>query len=100
MNITNNGTYDKPICETCLTSHGFTAADRRAIILTVILTCIALALCYAGVLWFSIRARTVSQVRIELKTDNIHRNNAFNDEQVDQTDFVSLSPQVQSIESI
>lgn len=53
-------------CENCLLSHGFSSAERRSIIVMVVLTGLALIACFVVILWYGIRTRFISE-----KTGNI-----------------------------
>ena len=65
------------ICNICQISYGFTAADQRAIIVMVVLTGIALILCYVGTLWFAIRTRFISDKTSVVIAENVHTNQVF-----------------------
>jgi hypothetical protein len=73
------------LCKTCQTTNGFSSADRRSIIVLVVLTSISLALCYAGVLWFAIRTRVISNINTNIIVQN---NEAFHDEGEQFEEFV------------
>jgi hypothetical protein len=80
MNITNDIQ-----CIICSTNNGFSSADLRSIIVLVVLTSIALAVCYVGVLLYAIRTRFVPE-----KTSNVivHNNDAFKNGEELYEDFV------------
>ena len=82
MNATID-TFSKPaICEFCQISYGFSAADRRSIIVLVVLTGIALILCYVGVLWYAIRTRFIPEEKLPIIPEIIYANQTFdNDEE-------------------
>lgn len=82
MNTTNDTLSISSICEICQTSYGFSVADRRSIIVMVVLTGIALILCYVGVLWYSIRTRFIPDDKLVLIPESIYVNPAFNDNEV------------------
>ena len=67
------------LCLNCQTSYGFSSADRRSIIILVVLATIALVLCYVSVLWFAIRTRFVPEPPPIITVTNVQFNAAFND---------------------
>lgn len=78
---------DEILCETCQISSGFTSADRRAIVVMVVLVSLALIACYTGVLWYTIRKRYIKKDDQEITI--VQSNEAFehnNDEPFE--DFV------------
>ena len=80
MNVT-----DVSRCETCQTSNGFSSADRRSIIIMVVLVSLALALCFVGVLWYAIRTR----YRLPKETHiMVHTNEVFNNQEEEYEDYV------------
>ncbi len=80
MNITSNIQ-----CKICSTNNGFSSADRRSIIVMVVLTSIALAICYVSVLWYATRTRFKSK---KTPDDIVYKNNAFNNEEELYEDYV------------
>jgi hypothetical protein len=87
MNQTLDISSVSTICEICQTSYGFTSADRRSIIVMVVLTGIALLLCYVGVLWYAIRTRFIPVEKSVIAAENLHTNQAFNGNEVDDEVF-------------
>ncbi len=84
MNATVNSFSRPSICDFCQTSYGFSSADRRSIIVLVVLTGIALILCYVGVLWYAIRTRFIPDDKLPIIPENVYKNQAFdNDEDQD-----------------
>ena len=76
--------FSKPsVCEICQISYGFSSADRRSIIVMVVLTAIALILCYIGVLWYAIRNRFVPEDKTPIISETVHKNQAFDDQDGD-----------------
>ena len=68
------------LCVICQTSYGFSSADRRSIIILVVLVAIALLLCYVSVLWFAIRTRFICEPPPPIiAVTNLQFNPAFND---------------------
>ena len=61
-------------CKTCWTNYGLSSTDRRSIILMVVLTSIALVICYVSVLWFAIRTRYVPEKTVDVI---VHKNDVF-----------------------
>ncbi|CAF3626627.1 unnamed protein product [Rotaria socialis] len=61
-------------CTICQTSHGFSSADRRAIIVMVVLTGVALILCYVAVLWYAIRTRFIRNIKSLIIPESAHEN--------------------------
>jgi hypothetical protein len=97
------------ICDICQTSHGFSSADQRSIIVMVVLTGIALILCYIGVLWYAIRTRFTPDEKLLIIVEDIHTNEAFsNDEKQDgdieenvqnMVDTTTIQPTVFTVEN-
>lgn len=79
MNETGTNSSLVWICEFCQTSYGFSSADRRSIIVLVVLTSIALIACYIGVLWYAIRTRYKPEDKLAIIPDNVCTNQAFNE---------------------
>jgi len=69
------------ICDTCQTSHGFSSAEIRSIIVMVVLVGIALISCYAGVLWYTIRTRIIPDDKLIIMAENVHTNPAYDNEE-------------------
>ncbi|CAF1141953.1 unnamed protein product [Rotaria magnacalcarata] len=61
-------------CTICQTSHGFSSGDRRAVIVMVVLTGVALILCYVAVLWYAIRTRFNRNVKSLIIPESAHEN--------------------------
>jgi hypothetical protein len=80
MNITNDIQ-----CKICWTNNGFSSNDRRSIILMVVLTSIALIICYVTVLWYAIRTRFVPEKTADVI---VHKNDAFNHEEESHEDYI------------
>ena len=76
-NETTQSTLSFDHCLLCQISYGFTADDRRAIIIMVVLVAIALIGCYTGVLWFAFRTRFRPE-----KDENIEMNHSYVNEGV------------------
>ncbi len=87
MNQTGDILSIPSICDFCQTSYGFSSADRRSIIVLVVLTGIALILCYVGVLWYAIRTRFIPEDKLPIIADNIHTNQAYNENEVQEEDI-------------
>ncbi len=83
MNQTVGNFSILPICEFCQTSYGFSSADQRSIIVLVVLTVIALILCYVGVLWYAIRTRFIPEDKLPIIPETVHKNQAFDDQDGD-----------------
>ena len=82
MNNTNGTILEDALCEICQISHGFNSSDRRAIIVMVVFVSIVVILCYTGVLWFSIRTRTIRPPRLEVPMEQIvHKNSTYEPDQ-------------------
>ncbi|CAF2592489.1 unnamed protein product [Rotaria sp. Silwood2] len=75
-------------CDICKTSYGFSSADRRAIIVMVVLAAIALLSCYVGVLWFAIRTRFKSSKNSNVIDNTANKNEAFNNDVENYDEFV------------
>jgi hypothetical protein len=86
MNETSGIFFISAICDICQISHGFSPADRRAIIVLVVLTGIALVLCYAGVLWYSIRTRYIPD-KLPIIVENVYANQAFDYSDIQNEDI-------------
>jgi hypothetical protein len=83
MNQTVDISSISSVCTICQTSYGFSSADRRSIIVMVVLTGIPLILCYIGVLWYAIRTRFIPDDKKQLIiVDNIITNEAFDDDEI------------------
>ncbi|CAF1252229.1 unnamed protein product [Rotaria sp. Silwood1] len=80
MNDTVDSISIPAICHNCQTSYGLSSADRRSIIVMVVLTGVALILCYIGVLWFAIRTRFIPDEESLIALEHMHKNLAFNDD--------------------
>ncbi|CAF1374587.1 unnamed protein product [Rotaria sp. Silwood1] len=94
-----NVTGDMP-CDICKISYGFSSADRRAIIVMVVLTAIALVLCYVGVLWFAIRTRFKLSKNSNIIDNNVNRNEAFNHEEEHDDDYVQSMENIRNLSPI
>ena len=79
MNETSTNFSIPWICDICQISYGFSSADRRSIIVLVVLTGIALIACYIGVLYFAIRARYKPEDKLAIIPDNTCTNQAFHE---------------------
>ena len=80
MNKTVDVALIHGLCLNCQTSYGFSSADRRSIIILVVLAAIALLLCYVSVLWFAIRTRFISEPPPPiLAVTNLQFNPTFNE---------------------
>ncbi|CAF1127403.1 unnamed protein product [Rotaria sordida] len=90
MNVTGNIQ-----CDICKTSHGFSSADQRAIIVMTVLVAIALVFCYVGVLWFAIRTRFKLSKNSNVIDHTMHKNETFNND-----DEENFDEYVQPIENI
>lgn len=66
------------ICDICQLSSGLSSADRRSIIVLVVLTAIALVACYIGVLCYAIRTRYLPEEKLAIIPDIVFTNGAFN----------------------
>jgi c-di-AMP phosphodiesterase-like protein len=82
MNVTIDALSIVPLCIICQTSHGFSSADQRAIILMVILTGIVLVSCYVTVIWYAIRTRSIQQM-----VTNIQLNPTFDNHETFEEKF-------------
>jgi hypothetical protein len=80
MNETGTNFSIPWICDICQASYGFSSAERRSIIVLVVLTGIALIACYIGVLWYAIRARYKSEDKLTIISDQMNTNQAFDEE--------------------
>ncbi|CAF0807947.1 unnamed protein product [Rotaria sordida] len=89
MNQTVNSISISAICNNCQTSYGFSSADQRSIIVMVVLTGVALVLCYVGVLWFAIRTRFIPDEEPLIIPENTHKNLAF-DENEDREENLQI----------
>lgn len=78
-----------PICEICQISYGFSPADRRSIIVMVVLSGMALVLCYIGVLWYAIRTRFTSPEDLMMKSEHVHTNEAFTNDIQDEVKSIT-----------
>ena len=76
------------VCDICQISYGLSSADRRAIIVMVVLAGIALILCYVGTLWFAIRTRFIPDEKSDIIVESVHTNEAFNNNE-DTEEYVS-----------
>jgi hypothetical protein len=74
-------------CIICQTSYGLSSADRRSIIVMVVLTAIALILCYTGVLWYAIRTRFIPDKNADMPLENIHTNQAYDENEMQDEDI-------------
>ncbi|CAF2601280.1 unnamed protein product [Rotaria sp. Silwood2] len=86
MNKTVDNISIPAICNNCQTSYGLSSADRRSIIVMVVLTGVALILCYVGVLLFAIRTRFIPDKESLIMSENIHENSVFNADDVQNED--------------
>ncbi|CAF0826013.1 unnamed protein product [Adineta steineri] len=103
MNNTVDISSISAICTICQTSYGLTSADIRAIVVLVILTSIALVICYTGVLWFAIRTRFIPDKKAIIEEDVI-TNQAFNydediEENVQNIPNIATQPAVLTVEN-
>jgi hypothetical protein len=92
MNQTVGNFSILPICDFCQTSYGFSSADQRSIIVLVVLTVIALILCYVGVLWYAIRTRFIPEDKLPIITENVYKNQAFDNNEDQDEDVESNVP--------
>lgn len=84
MNTTIDNVKIPATCKICEISSGFNSTDRTSIIVMVVLTGVALVLCYAGVLWYAIRTRFLLNDQALIIPENVHKNSAFDK---DETQF-------------
>lgn len=80
------------ICDICQISHGFSSAEQRSIIVFVVLTGIAFILCYVGVLWYAIRTRFIPEDKLPIITENVYKNQAFDNNEDQDEDVESNVP--------
>lgn len=79
------------ICDICQISSGFSAADRRSIIVLVVLTLIALIACYTGVLWFAFRTRYLPEDNLTIIPNSVYINGAFDDKDEEEQDDLKIN---------
>ncbi|CAF0860093.1 unnamed protein product [Adineta ricciae] len=77
MNATDDISIIYGVCTSCQISYGFNSADRRAMIVLIVLAAVALVSCYVGVIWFTIRTRYIPEKAPLIPMENIVTNQAF-----------------------
>lgn len=86
------------LCETCQISYGFSATERRGLIVMVIFVVLALIGCYAGVLWYAVRTRSISKPNHRDNLDNTQRNQAYDPHDETMSDLhrdsIPITPRV------
>jgi len=99
------------ICDTCQMTYGFSSAEIRSIIVMVVLVGIALILCYGGVLWYTIRTRFIPDDKLIMMSENVHTNQAYDNEEqggdiegnvqnmVNSTEITTSEPAVLTVEN-